>query len=256
MPVLVTFGRGLFYYGPVILLLAAWDLASRTGVLSPSLAPSPGSTAAALWNLLASGDLAYHAAMSLYRQLTGLGLSIVVGILLGVGMARIEWVRILFRAPITFIYPLPKTALIPILLVWFGLGHLPQIAAVFLGCLLPIVISAYNGARGVDAQLVWSARSLGAGRVSVLRKVIFMAALPDILSGMRTALALSWLLLISTEMIIAQQGLGYLVSFYGEGGAYANMFAAVLVVIMLGYLSDRGFLALLRRTLRWRALPQ
>jgi ABC-type nitrate/sulfonate/bicarbonate transport system permease component len=256
MAMLVSFGRGLFYYGPVVLLVAAWDLASRTGVLSPSLAPSPGATFAALWMLISSGDLAYHAAMSLYRQMTGLALSVVVGVLFGIGMARIEWMRVFFRAPITFIYPLPKTALIPILLVWFGLGHLPQIAAVFLGCLLPIVISAYNGARGVDAQLVWSARSLGASRSSVMRKVVFMAALPDILSGMRTALALSWLLLISTEMIIAQQGLGYLVSFYGEGGFYANMFAAVLVVVMLGYFSDRGFLALLRRTLRWRALPE
>lgn len=254
MTALSRLGGGVFYYGPVIILVAAWDLASRTGLLTPNLAPSPGATAEALWTLLASGALVRHAAISLYRELAGLALSIVVGIAFGVGMARIGWMRTVFRAPITFIYPLPKTALIPILLVWFGLGHNSKIAAVFLGCLLPIVISAYNGARGVEPQLIWSARSLGASQPSVMRKIIFMAALPDIMSGLRIALSLSWLLLISTEMIIAQEGLGYLVSFYGEGGDYPNMFAAVTVVIALGYFSDRGFLAVMRRTLRWRNL--
>jgi ABC-type nitrate/sulfonate/bicarbonate transport system permease component len=255
MTILNRLGSGFVYYGPVIVLVAAWDLSSRTGLLTPNLAPSPGATAEALWTLLMSGTLARHAAISLYRALTGLLLSIVVGTVFGIGMARISWMRTVFRAPITFIYPLPKTALIPILLVWFGLGNNSKIAAVFLGCLLPIVISAYNGARGVEPQLIWSARSLGASESSVLRKIIFMAALPDILSGLRIALGLSWLLLISTEMIIAQEGLGYLVSFYGEGGDYPNMFAAVTVVIALGYLSDRGFLALVRHALRWRELP-
>jgi ABC-type nitrate/sulfonate/bicarbonate transport system permease component len=255
MGTLTRLRNAAVYFGPVILLVAAWDLASRTGLLSANLAPSPGATAEALWSLVASGDLHRQIAISLYRVLTGLALAIVVGTAFGIGMARIAWIRLLFRAPITFTYPLPKTALIPVLLVWFGLGNNSKIAAVFLGCLLPIVISAYNGARGVEPQIIWSAQSLGASRAGVLRKIVFMAALPDILSGLRIALALSWLLLISTEMIIAREGLGYLISFYGEGGDYPNMFAIIAVVVALGYFSDRAFLAAVRRSLRWRELP-
>jgi len=252
MAMLTRIGNGLFYYLPVALLIAAWGLSSKTGLLSQDIAPSPGATAEALVSMLMSGDLVVHARISLFRELTGLAISILVGVMVGIGMARIEWFRILIRPSVTFLYPMPKSALIPILLLWFGLGHMSKIAAVFLGCLLPMVISSYNGARGVEPQLIWSARSLGASPFRVLIKVIFMAALPDIMSGMRIALALSWLLLVSAEMMISQNGLGYLISYYGETGDYANMFASVGVVIALGYLSDRLFLLAMGRILRWR----
>lgn len=130
-----------------------------------------------------------------------------------------------------------------------------KIAAVFLGCLLPVVTSSYNGARGVEPQLIWSARSLGASSAGVLWKVILMAALPDILSGARIALALSWLLLVSAEMMIARNGLGFLISYSGETGDYAAMFAAVIVVVAIGFFSDQLFLLLMRWSLRWRELP-
>jgi ABC-type nitrate/sulfonate/bicarbonate transport system permease component len=250
---LIRIGNGFFYYLPVVLLIIAWDLSSRSGLLSQDLAPSPGETFDALVTLWTSGDITRHAGISLFRELSGLLLSIAAGIVIGIGMARIEWVRILIRPSVTFLYPMPKSALIPILLLWFGLGHMSKVAAVFLGCLLPMVISSYNGARGVEPQLVWSARSLGASRSRVLWKIIFMAALPDIMSGARIALALSWLLLVSAEMMISQNGLGYLVAYYGETGDYANMFAGVATVIALGYFSDRLFLVLMRRLLRWRS---
>ena len=255
MTMMMRIGNGLFYYLPVVLLVMAWDLSLRVGILSQEIAPSPGATADALVSMFASGDLTANARISLFRELSGLAISVVVGVIVGVGMARIEWFRILIRPSITFLYPMPKSALIPILLLWFGLGHMSKIAAVFLGCLLPMVISSYNGARGVEPQLIWSARSLGASRTRVIFKIILMAALPDIMSGVRIAVALSWLLLVSAEMMISQNGLGYLISYYGETGDYANMFAAVSVVIALGYFSDRFFLMIMRRILRWREMP-
>jgi len=245
----------LFYYSPLALLAIAWDLSSRFNLIAPELAPSPGATLAALWTLIASGELTEHVGVSVYRESVGLLSSIVVGTVIGIGMARIEWVRILLRPCVTFLYPMPKSALIPILLLWFGLGHMSKIAAVFLGCLLPMVTSSYNGARGVEPQLIWSARSLGASQWGVLWKVILMAALPDILSGARIALALSWLLLVAAEMMISRNGLGFLISYTGETGDYANMFAAILVVVAIGFFSDRFFLLLMRWALRWRDLP-
>ncbi len=255
MPHLVKIGNRLFYYAPLGLLALAWYLSSRFNLVAESLAPSPGQTLRALWVLAASGDLWPHVGASFFRESSGLVLSVAIGTAVGIGMARIEWIRIVLRPTITFLYPMPKSALIPVLLLWFGLGHMSKIAAVFLGCLLPVVTSAYNGARGVEPQLVWSALSLGASRNRVLWKVVFMAALPEIMSGARIALGMSWLLLISAEMMIARNGLGFLISYSGETGDYATMFAAVIVVVAIGFLSDRAFLWFMRRLLRWRELP-
>ena len=243
------------YYSPIALLVLIWDLALRGGFVSPELMPTPGAAAAAFRELAASGELGKHALVSFYRESMGLVSSVVFGTALGVGMARLEWLRILVRPVVMFLYPMPKSALIPVLLLWFGIGDMSKIAAVFLGCLLPVVTSAFNGARGVEPQLIWSARSLGTGRAAVLWKVVFMAALPEILSGVRIALALSWLLLVSAELLISRNGLGYLISFYGESAEYGAMFAAVIVVVLIGFIADRLFLAAARWLLRWRELP-
>jgi len=244
----------LYYYAPVALLILCWDLGSRLGLLSADLLPSPEATLAAFRAVLDSGELAQQASVSLFRESMGFLASVVVGTVLGIAMARIEWARVLIRPVVTFFYPMPKTALIPILLLWFGLGDMSKIAAIFLGCLLPVVISSYNGARGVEPLLVWSARSLGAGKFGVLWKIILMAALPDILSGVRMALALSWLLLVSAELLLAQKGLGFMIGYYGETGDYATMFSAIIVVVLIGSISDRLFLALMGWSLRWRNL--
>lgn len=247
-------GGTLVYYAPVALLLLAWELAARAGWLSAELLPSPEATYAAFRDVFSSGELAQQAYVSLIRELSGLLSSVIAGTIVGIAMARIEWARLLLRPVITFLYPMPKSALIPILLLWFGLGDMSKIAAVFLGCLLPVVISSYNGARGVDPLLVWSARSLGASRLGVLWKIVLPAALPDILSGIRMALALSWLLLVSAELLLAEQGLGYMIGYYGDTGDYATMFAAIVTVILIGAVSDRLFLHLMAWSLRWRTL--
>jgi ABC-type nitrate/sulfonate/bicarbonate transport system permease component len=246
--------RALVYYAPVALLLLAWDIASRAGWLSAELLPSPEATYAAFRSVFDSGELAQQTLISLKRELAGLLLSVVLGTIVGITMARIELARLLLRPVITFLYPMPKSALIPVLLLWFGLGDMSKIAAVFLGCLLPVVISSYNGARGVDPLLVWSARSLGAGQLGVLWKIILPAALPEILSGIRMALALSWLLLVSAELLLAEKGLGYMIGYYGESGDYATMFSAIIVVILIGSASDRVFLRVMAWSLRWRTL--
>lgn len=243
------------YYSPIALLVLVWDLLLRTGLVSAELLPSPGAAMESFGSLAASGELGKHSLVSFYRELVGLVSSVVIGTVLGISMARIEWLRLLFRPVVMFLYPMPKSALIPVLLLWFGIGDMSKIAAIFLGCLLPVVTSSFNGARGVEPQLVWSARSLGTSRAGVLWKVIFMAALPEILSGVRIALALSWLLLVSAELLISRNGLGFLISFYGENADYGAMFAAVIVVVLIGFLSDRLFLAASRWLLRWRELP-
>ena len=239
-------------YLPLVLLLAAWEAASRLGWVPQSMLPSLSGVLGLWWRLLREGELLTHGGASLLRVGAGLALSIVVGTALGILMSWSLPLRRALQPLVGILYPLPKSALIPILMIWLGIGHLSKIAVIFLGCLLPVVLSSFNGANGVDRTLIWSAQSLGATRRALLREIVVPAALPEILSGIRIALALSFVLLVSSEMLAARKGLGFLVSFLGEAGNYEGMFAAVFTVTALGFAADRGYLALVRWTLRWR----
>ncbi len=245
--------RMLFHYLPILLLAAAWEAGARLGMVNPAAMPPLSAIAAAWWELLVSGDLVHHGLSSLANLTAGLSLAAVVGITLGVLMARIPLIEDIVSPLIKCLYPLPKSALIPVLIMWFGLGTGSKVAAIFIGSLLPLVTSAYNGARGVDRVLVWSARAAGAGRWRVIADVVLPGALPDILVGFRNALALSFILLVSSEFLIGQRGLGYLISFLGEGGIYTGMYAGVLTVSAVGFLCDRFYLLVMGRVLAWRA---
>ena len=239
-------------YLPLALLLAAWEAASRLGWVPQSMLPSLSGVLALWWRLFTEGEIYTHGGASLLRAGAGLALSILVGIVLGILMSWSRPVRRALQPLVGILYPLPKSALIPILMIWLGIGHLSKVAVIFLGCLLPVVLSSFNGANGVDRTLIWSAQSLGAGRRIILREIVIPAALPEILSGIRIALALSFVLLVSSEMLAAREGLGFLISFLGEAGNYEGMFAAVFTVAALGFAADRGYLALVRWALRWR----
>src|SRR5690242_6300759 len=149
-------------------------------------------------------------------------------------------------------YPLPKSALIPVTAVWLGFGDGSKILLIFLGCMLPVTIGAFNGARGSDRVLIWSARSMGASRLRVLRDVVLPSAMPELLNGIRTALALAFILLVSSELIVARKGFGYLIGFLGANGSYEGMFAVVLTVAFLGFAADRAYQLVVQRVLQWR----
>jgi NitT/TauT family transport system permease protein len=224
----------LWRYTPLFLLFALWEAGTQAGIISKWALPTFSSVVAAWLSLMEGGELFYHAAASLMRGMAGLGLAIIVGTTLGVLMAWVKPVRVIFNPIVQLFYPMPKSALIPIMILWLGLGHASKIVLIFLGCMLPVTISAFNGARGVEPVLIWSARSLGATRSQVLREIILPAAMPEILAGIRTALALSFVLLV------------------GDGGVYTSMFAVVLTVAGLGFVADRLYLALMKRMLVWR----
>lgn len=239
-------------YLPLALLLVLWEAGTQLGIISKWALPTLSSVVAAWAGLLQGGELLYHAAASLMRGAVGLGLAIVVGTTLGVLMAWIRPIRVVFNPIVQLFYPMPKSALIPIMILWLGLGHASKIVLIFLGCMLPVTLSAFNGARGVDQVLIWSARSLGATRRQVLWEVIAPGAMPEILAGIRTALALSFVLLVSSELVVAREGLGYLIGWLGDGGVYNSMFAVVLTVAGLGFIADRAYLTFMGWMLSWR----
>ena len=247
-----SLATALWRYTPILLMVVLWEAGTRLGIISKWALPTFDSVAAAWFNLLESGDLLVNGAASLWRAGAGLGMAIVVGGVLGILMAWIKPIRIIFNPIVQVFYPIPKSALIPIMMLWLGFGHMSKIMLIFLGCMLPVTLSAFNGARGVDHVLIWSARSLGASWREVLWEVITPGAMPEILAGIRTSIALSFVLLVSSELIVSREGLGYLIGWLGDGGVYNGMFAVVLTVAGLGFAADRLYLMLMRRMLVWR----
>jgi len=239
-------------YLPLLILAIAWELISRLGIVS-SLALPPLSHVIVAWlDLLKDGDLLVNTGASLYRGGAGLALAVVIGALLGVFMAWWRPVNALIGPLVEIFYPMPKSALIPVTVIWLGFGDGSKILLIFLGCMLPVTLGAFNGARSSDRTLVWSARSMGAGQLRMLWDVVVPSALPELLNGIRTALALSFILLVSSELIVARKGLGYLIGYLGADGDYDSMFAVVLTVAFLGFAADRLYQLLMQRMLRWR----
>ena len=242
----------LWRYSPLLLLALAWEACARLGLVS-TLALPPLSEVVLAWvDLLRSGELLTNAAASLWRAGAGLALAVVVGAALGIAMAWWKPVNVLLSPLVEMFYPMPKSALIPVTVLWLGFGSGSKILLIFLGCMLPVTVGAFNGARSSEQVLVWSARSMGASRLRMLWDVVVPSAMPELLNGIRTALALSFILLVSSELIVAREGLGYLIGFLGANGTYDAMFAVVLTVALLGFLADRGYLVVMQRMLRWQ----
>ncbi|MCS0496272.1 ABC transporter permease [Ancylobacter mangrovi] len=242
----------LVRFSPVLLLALLWEALGLSGLISQQMLPGFGEIGSAFMSMLLNGDLLYNTARSVGRAATGLAGAIVVGVMLGLLMASFRSARLLFNPIVQIFYPMPKSALIPVVMIWLGLGDSSKILLIFLGCMLPVVVGTYNGARGVNPFLLWSAASLGASRFDVLREVVLPAAMPDILSGCRTALAFSFILMVSSEFVIATDGVGFLISSLGDGGQYPAMFAAIFFVAGIGFAADRTYAAFARRLLRWR----
>jgi NitT/TauT family transport system permease protein len=242
----------LLRYMPLLLLALAWEFGARTGLVSTLALPPLSEVVAAWLDLVKSGELISNGAASLWRAGAGLFLAVVIGAALGIFMAWWRPVNVLLSPLVEMFYPMPKSALIPVTVLWLGFGNGSKILLIFLGCMLPVTIGAFNGARSSEQVLVWSARSMGANRLRMLWDVVVPSAMPELLNGVRTALALSFILLVSSELIVAQQGLGYLIGFLGANGTYDAMFAVVLTVAFLGFAADRIYLLVMQRVLRWQ----
>jgi NitT/TauT family transport system permease protein len=242
----------LLRYVPLLLLALAWETGARSGLISALALPPLSSVLAAWVELLKDGELISNGGASLWRAGAGLALAIVIGAALGIFMAWWRVVNVLLSPLVEMFYPMPKSALIPVTVLWLGFGNGSKILLIFLGCMLPVTIGAFNGARSSEQVLVWSARSMGASRLRMLWDVVLPSAMPELLNGIRTALALSFILLVSSELIVAQKGFGYLIGFLGANGTYDAMYAVVFSVAFLGFAADRIYLLVTKRALAWR----
>ena len=244
--------RALRDWYSIPLLLALYELLSRSGLVSSRTLPSLVLIGEQLWKYLANGELAYHAGISLYRAAFGFGLALVVGVVLGTLMARRRWVEALIEPIFSFGYPIPKISLYPVFIMVFGLGTGSKVALVFLECLYPIAVHAYSGMRSADRVLVWAGRNMGASERQLFWKVLIPAALPTLFSGLRIALPVALIVTIITELIGESRGLGYFVTFHTASFEYARALAAFVVIAVIGFCLDRILLSLRNRLIFWQ----
>jgi NitT/TauT family transport system permease protein len=221
------------------LLLVAWQLAVSSGSINSRLVPSVLQVAGVLFAEIRDGALVYHAAVTLGRALSGFALAAAVGIPFAAAMARSSLCRNLFEPIFFFGYPIPKIALFPIFTYIFGFGSPSKVAFTFLECLYPIVVTSYFGFRGVQSRLIWTARNFGAGRWTVLWRVILPAALPAIFAGLRIALPVAIIVVVLTEMIGDSIGLGYYISLWSTRFTFQNVYAAIIVIGVCGFVLDQ-----------------
>jgi NitT/TauT family transport system permease protein len=243
--------RAIGRWYSVFLVLAIWELLSRTGAVSKRLMPSLVDVATAFVASVQNGDLGFHAGISLSRALTGFGLAVIAGTLLGVLMARSRLLDALFEPLFSFGYPVPKIALYPIFIFVFGLGSLSKIMLIFLECLYPITVNAYYGMRQVDRVHVWAAANMGANGRQVFWRVLLPSAAPAIFAGMRIALPIALIVVIITEIIGESRGLGYYISYASASFEYATAFAGIAAVAMIGFTLDRLLVWLRNRVIFW-----
>lgn len=238
---------------PLLMVLAAWQAASFSGLLPKAVLPSMSAVAVSLANMLGTGEIFPHTVASFGRAGAGFLVAVLGGVILGLTMARVRAVERAVEPILLMIYPVPKPAMIPLFMVWLGIGDFSKIAVIALACLLPVVVATFNGARSVDEMLLWSARARGTSERNLLWRVVLPAALPQVAAGVRTAIPIAIIVLVSSEFISADKGLGYLIFSYGGVGADDAMLAVVIYLAVIGYLLDWLYLAALRRLMDWHA---
>ncbi|MFF7920702.1 ABC transporter permease [Streptomyces mirabilis] len=237
--------------GP-LLLLALWQLLSSTGVLTPDILASPGTIARVGGNLVADGSLPNAMGVSLQRVAVGL----LLGTLVGTGLALVSG---LFRvgedlvdASVQMLRTVPFVGLIPLFIIWFGIGEAPKIAIITLGVSFPLYLNVYAGIRGVDSQLIEAGESLGLSRWGLVRHVVLPGALPGAMTGLRYSLGIAWLALVFAEQINADAGIGFLMVQARDFLRTDVIVVCLIVYAFLGLLADFIVRSLERLLLQWR----
>lgn len=234
-----------------LLLILGWEFAAKAGWLSSRILPEPWAVARAAWSLTVSGELWTHVRISAWRAISGFAVGGGLGLLLGLLTGTFKQAETLLDTSIQMIRNIPALALIPLVILWFGIDESSKLFLVSIGVFFPVYLNTFHGIRSVDKGLIEMARSYGLSGWPLYRDVILPGALPSILVGVRFALGLVWVLLIVAETISAQAGIGYMTMNAREFLQTDVVLVGILLYALLGKLADMLARGLERYWLRW-----
>jgi ABC-type nitrate/sulfonate/bicarbonate transport system permease component len=243
----------LLYLASPIGLLAVWQLLLMLGFGDRRFIPAPSDIAVRFWELTESGELAWHTAVTLWRVLAGFVIGAVPAVAVGLMMAMFRPARIFFDPLIAALMPIPKVALMPLLLLAFGFGDASKIALVAIAVFFPVIVNTYAGAANID-RIYWDvAKNFGASTYVMFTRVVFFGALPLIFAGLKIALAVSFVVLVAAEFVASKTGIGYLIWNSWELLQVDYMFVGIVVIGILGLISAVAFQEIERKVIPWKA---
>jgi ABC-type nitrate/sulfonate/bicarbonate transport system permease component len=234
----------------ILFFLVVWEIYGRE--TDPILFTYPTAVVEAFFTLLVSGELLRQMAVSLGALAAGFGLSLILGVGLGLAMGRSRLAEAIFEPHVNALYATPQVALTPLFMMWFGLGFAVKVAVVFLFAFFPILINTASGAKNVSASIVEVGRAYQASRRQIMFKIVFPAALPFIMAGVRIAVGRGLVGMIVAELFTAITGLGAMLSLYGNIFETAKMFVVIIVLAGLGIGLIHATQMLERKMARWK----
>lgn len=229
-----------------------WEIICRLGLVNPLFLPAPSNVLLTLGKLLKSGELATHVSVSLYRALLGFLLAVVIAVPHGILIAWFRTVEDITNPLVELFRPIPAVALIPVAILWFGIGNVSKIVIIAFACYFPIILNTISGVRQVDVNLLKVAKLFGANRMQTLTKIILPSALPFIMTGLRLGIAVALILLIITEMIGARSGLGFMIIDAEYTFKTERMFAGIFTIGVIGFLLNEIMVRIERKLTKWK----
>jgi len=241
--------------GPLLIVfvaLAIWEMASVAGLIGSTFFPRPTAIAVSLWELLSTGDAFTHSAVTLNRTLAGFVIGAGSGLALGLAMGAWPRLHALLDPIVALAHPIPKVAVLPLVLVIFGIGEASKVALGALGCFFPMLINTVAGVRAISPTYFEVARSYGAGNRAMFTRVVIPGSLPMVLTGARLALNMSLVLVIAGELLVAQRGLGQAMWLWWQAMRITDVYAWLVVTGAIGVLLNRALALFSRWLMPWR----
>lgn len=234
-----------------ILLLVLWEVSVRAGWLDSRLVAPPSLVIVELWRLVLDGQLIAALSISLMRAVAGFCLAAVFGVILGMLMARIKAFEVFFDPLVELLRPVSPLALFPLFILWFGIGEASKVLIIAFACCFPVILNTFAGVRSIDRSYFRASRTLGASPFEVMRTVILPGSFPQIFTGLRLAWGIALIVIVAAEMIGAVRGIGYMVLDSQQTFRIPRLFGSIVVIGILGYVTDLGLRFLMLRMLPW-----
>ena len=242
--------------GSVIALLIGWELLARSGTFTTFLLPPLSLVLERVWEDVTSGALFVNLSLTLYRAGIGFAVSAVLGIAVGILIARIRFFHWFFDPVVSVGFPMPKIAFLPVFMLWFGLYDFSKISMIAFDCIFPVIAATVAATQSVETQIIWSARSLGAKDRTILWEIMLPAALPQILTGLQIALPIALIVAIVCEMLMGGEGLGGAMIQSSRFADSPGVFAGILEIAVAGWCVIKGQEWIRRKLLIWHQESQ
>jgi ABC-type nitrate/sulfonate/bicarbonate transport system permease component len=236
---------------PIVLLAIAWEIFARSGAVTMFQLPPLSVVFERIWTDAIGGDLFLNTGLTLYRALTGFIISTVAGVALGMLMSRSAIMRWFFDPIISVGFPMPKIAFLPIIVLWLGFYDVSKISMIVFDAIFPVVTATIAGIAGIERELIWSARNMGANNRELMWQIALPAAMPQILTGLQVALPIALIVAVVAEMVMGGYGLGGAMMTSYRFANSPGVFAGIVEIAVVGYVLVKGMSLLRRRLLIW-----